>query len=234
MQSFGTITPSSNVVVERVTIAMTRSTPEIEPHFARFGHAGSVDPAPGDYHWPAMLEAARLLAVAKPDLICWNGSKGGEIGFDKDRLLVQRISDTHGIPATTSILALAELLQYAGAEKIAFVTPFMAAANARIAGVWAGEGLDVVATIGANLTDNYSYSTVDEAQLAGMARTVAEKQPQAIIFTCTNMFGAGLCATMEAELGIPVLDSVSAGVWKSLSLLGGAGELGGAWGRLLV
>ncbi len=67
-----------------------------------------------------------------------------------------------------------------------------------------------------------------------MARTALRSKPDAIIFSCTNLYGAHLCSPLETEFGIPVLDTVSAGVWKSLSLLGAAGELRGAWGRLLV
>src|SRR6185437_16460753 len=99
--SFGTITPSSNIVVEQVTIAMLRDLPQVSPHFARFGYAGSAAQFENDYDWERMLEAARLLADAGPDAICWNGSRGGTLGFDHDRLLCDRITAAHGVPATT-------------------------------------------------------------------------------------------------------------------------------------
>jgi maleate isomerase len=70
--------------------------------------------------------------------------------------------------------------------------------------------------------------------LKGMARQVAAEKPDAILFYCTNLPGAGLCADMESELGIPVLDSVSAGVWGALSSLGLSASLPRKWGRLLV
>ena len=56
-----------------------------------------------------MLGAARLLADAHVDLVCWNGSKGGELGFDRDRELCRRITDELGIPSVTSVLALDRL-----------------------------------------------------------------------------------------------------------------------------
>jgi maleate isomerase len=233
MKSFGTITPSSNVMVERVTLAMTRDIPEVSPHFARFGFAGSTDTVVDDYHWPSMLGAAQLLADARVDLICWNGSKGGELGFDRDRVLCERISEAHGVPAVTSVLALDALLRGAEIERIGFVTPFVQPANDKIIRGWMAAGYNPVANLGAGLSDNYSYSTMAPEMLTAMARQVAEAKPDAILFYCTNLPGAGLCAAMEAELGIPVLDSVSAGVWGALHALGLGGSLPGKWGRLL-
>jgi maleate isomerase len=229
----GTITPSSNVVVERVTIAMLREIKGVSPHFARFGYAGSAQQLEDDYDWASMLEAARLLADAKPSVICWNGSRGGTLGFGKDQLLCERISAAHGIAATTSTLALDELLRGAGIRRIGFATPYVEALNAQIAEVWGRAGYHVVATAGAGLTDNFSYSTVSEATLETLCRRVFEGGPEAIIFYCTNMRAAELCAPLEREFGIPVLDAVSAGVWKSLELIGRRTKLGAAWGQLL-
>lgn len=233
MKSFGTITPSSNVMVERVTLAMTRDIAGLSPHFARFGHAGATDKVVDDYNWPAMLGAAELLADARVDLICWNGSKGGELGFDRDRLLCQRIREAHGIAAVTSVLALDQLLRGAGIDRIGFVTPFRPEVNQRIVRRWQEAGYQVVAELGAGLSDNFSFSTVPEAVLCDMARQVADRQPEAILYYCTNLPGAALCARMEEEVGLPVLDSVSAGVWGVLDALGLAGSLAGKWGRLL-
>ncbi len=83
-----------------------------------------------------MLGAAQLLADAHVELICWNGSKGGELGFDRDRLLCKRIEDEFGIPAVTSVLALDSLLQAAGIARIAFVTPFVQSVNDKITRGW--------------------------------------------------------------------------------------------------
>ena len=234
MKSFGTIVPSSNVMVERITMAMSRDIADVSPHFARFGFAGSSDTVVDDYHWPSMMGAAQLLADAHVDLICWNGSKGGELGFDRDRELCRRIEDEHGIPAVTSVLALDELLHRAGLERLAFVTPFRQAVNDKIMKGWSAAGYDCVTSLGAELTDNFSYSSMAPDLLRTMARQVSQTKPEAILYYCTNLPGAPLCAEMERELGVPVLDSVAAGAWKSLYALGKADGLAQAWGQLLV
>jgi maleate isomerase len=49
---------------------------------------------------------------------------------------------------------------------------------------------------------------------------------------CTNMRGARLATQVEAELGIPLIDSTSAVVWKGLKLMGADGSCIQGWGRL--
>lgn len=233
MLGLGTLTPSSNVVVERVTVSMLAGIPDVSGHFSRFGYAGSKAQFEDDYDWPGMLEAARLLADAHLDVICWNGSRGGTLGFERDRLLCERIAAAYGIAATTSTLALDRLLRDAGIRRIGFVTPYVDALNERIADVWGEAGYDVVGGIGAGLTDNFSYSTMTTEQIGAMARQAAASKPEALVFYCTNMPSAALCAPLETELGIAVLDAVSAGVWGALDLIGRREALAPSWGQLL-
>ncbi len=44
----------------------------------------------------------------------------------------------------------------------------------------------------------------------------AEVQPDAVIYFCTNFFGAEIAPVLEAELGVPVLDSTALGVWGAM------------------
>ena len=67
----------------------------------------------------------------------------------------------------------------------------------------------------AGLSDNLSYSTIADADIAAMVRAATAERPDAIILYCTNFPGAHLVAELEAETGIAIYDSVSACVWKS-------------------
>jgi maleate isomerase len=53
-----------------------------------------------------------------------------------------------------------------------------------------------------------------------MARDVAASRPDAIAIICTNFRGAAQAAALEAELGIPILDSVATGLWAGLRQAG--------------
>jgi maleate isomerase len=82
------------------------------------------------------------------------------------------------------------------------------------------------------ISDNYAFSDITEAQILAMCRQVATARPEAIVIMCTNMRGARLAPIVEAEFGIPLLDSTSAVVWKALKLLGADGRRVEGWGRL--
>jgi maleate isomerase len=61
----------------------------VSGHFSRIEVIGSTDAYKDDYDWDSMMRAAVLLSHADPDVICWNGSKGGSIGLDATRTTVR-------------------------------------------------------------------------------------------------------------------------------------------------
>src|SRR6266487_5256180 len=87
-----------------------------------------------------MLEAAELLAEAKVDVICWNGTSSGWLGLDQDRRLCERITQATGIPAATSVLSLVELLRRTAVESFALVSPYTEDIQQRIIETFRAEG----------------------------------------------------------------------------------------------
>ena len=63
-----------------------------------------------------------------------------------------------------------------------------------------------------------------------MFRALAK--PEAITIFCTNLRGAPRVPELERELGIPIYDTVSTVVWKSLKLAGLDPKRVAGWGRL--
>lgn len=216
----GTITPSGNTVVERITQGIVRELPEVSVHFSRTPVFGSSDPSPDGYALEGFIAAARLLAHAAPDVLVWNGSKGAGIGFEHDRALVEAITAETGIRATTSILGMVALLEARGIRRIGVVTPYNEASQQKTLDCLAREGFDVVAHAFAGLSDNLSYASVGTDKIAAMARAVAAAKPQALLCLCTNFPAAVMSAPLEAELGLPVYDSTALGVWHALRLAG--------------
>jgi maleate isomerase len=82
------------------------------------------------------------------------------------------------------------------------------------------------------LQDNFSFSEVSEEEIAAMAREVAMAKPDALAIVCTNLRGAPLAAALEAETGLPVLDTIATVVWKSLLMAGVDPARVVGWGRL--
>lgn len=218
--AIGTITPSGNRIVEAVVQAMGRDMPEVATLFSRIPVVGDTGGA-SDYAWERMLDAATLLSHARPDVISWNGTKGGALGFDIDRRLTARITDATGIPASTSALSILDALGALGARSISLVTPYDGAYQARCVAAFASQGFACVSERHSGLIDNLSYASVTASDIAGMTRAaIAEARPDAVVFFCTNFAGAFPAPALEAETGVPVLDSTALGVWGALRTMG--------------
>lgn len=230
----GMLTPSSNTTLEPVTTAMLAGLPEASAHFGRFRVTEiALDAkALGQFDDSEILRAAELLAHARVDVIGWNGTSASWLGFEADERLCRRITEATGIPACTSVLALHEIFAATGVRRFGLVTPYLPEVQQAIERNFAAAGFDCVAERHLALRDNFSFSEVDAAMLKAMVREVATARPDAITILCTNLRGAPLVAELEAELGIPIHDSIATVVWKSLKLAGADTRRVQGWGSL--
>lgn len=217
------ILPSSNTVVEPTCIAMLGGLIDVTVHFVRFKLTAVTvdDPARAYYDSGAILHAALLLADAHCDVITWNGSAGGVVGFDRDRELVAEIEQRTGIAATTSSLSILEAFGLLQVKRFAMVTLNPAAMNAVIKRHFAAEGYDCVFdTHREDLADNFAMAAVMPEVIEATALGCARARPDALIVYGTNTRGAPVVVSLEQALEVPVLDSVSAGVWGALRAVG--------------
>ncbi|MGY8524525.1 maleate cis-trans isomerase family protein [Paracidovorax citrulli] len=230
----GMLTPSSNTALEPLTSAMLAGLPEVSAHFGRFRvtEISLRDQALGQFDLAPILEAARLLADARVDVICWNGTSSGWLGFDADEALCARITEETGVPACTSVLAFNEVMARTGRRRFGLVSPYLEDVQQRIVANYGNSGYECVAERHLGLHVNFSFSEVTPEQLQGMARGVAESRPECITTFCTNLRAARLVPHLEAELGIPIYDTVSTAVWKSLRVAGVDTRRVQGWGSL--
>ena len=230
----GMLTPSSNTTLEPVTAGMIAGLPEASAHFGRFKvtEIALSDQALGQFDDSEILRAADLLAHAKLDVIGWNGTSSGWLGFDADERLCARITEATGIPACTSVLALNEIFTLTGVTRFGLVTPYLDNVQAAIVRNYAGSGFECVAEHHLRKQDNFSFSEVSADEIRAMVREVAKGGPQAITIFCTNLRGAPLVEELEAEIGIPIYDTIATVVWKSLKLAGADPRRVTGWGSL--
>lgn len=230
----GMLTPSSNTALEPLASAMVAGLPEVSVHFGRFRvtEISLGAKALGQFNEEPILEAARLLADARVNVIAWNGTSSGWLGFDADLALCERITRETGVQACTSVLALNEVLRLTGRKRFGLVTPYLADVQARIVQNYALAGYDCAAERHLDKHVNFEFSEVTPEQIGAMARDVMKMQPQCISTFCTNLRAAQLAPALEAELGVPVYDTVSTAVWKSLRLCGVDTRRVKGWGSL--
>jgi maleate isomerase len=232
----GMLTPSSNTVLEPVVQAMLAGLPDVSAHFSRFRvtEIALSDRALGQFAEKPMLEAAELLAEAKVDAICWNGTSSGWLGLDQDRRLCERITQATGIRAATSVLTLVDLFRRTGVESFALVSPYTEDIQKRIVETFRAEGFACVAERHSSRSDNFSFAEVGTAELDAMVRAAAASKPQAITTFCTNLWSAPLVEGWERELGVPVYDTIATAVFGSLESAGVLPRRIKGWGRVFA
>lgn len=235
-QFIGVLTPSSNTALEPLTSAIVAGVPGLSAHFARFTvtEISLREQSSRQFELAPILQAARQLADAKVGVICWSGTAASWLGVEQDQELCAAIQRETGIPATTSVLALNELLQRDRVRTLGLVSPYIGAVQELIVANYRKIGIDCSNEAHLGITVNRDFGLVELATLERLLRQVASKRPDAMTVMCTNLRAAELAEPLERELGIPLYDSVSVVVWKALQMLGyPAGTVKG-WGRLFA
>jgi maleate isomerase len=216
----GMLTPSSNTVLEPATYALLEGARGITAHFQRLrvltitlegGSTGQFDPAP-------MVAAAALLADARVQAICWNGTSGSWLGLEADRALCAAITGATGLPCTTATLALHDALRALGARRVGLVTPYLSCVQGAILANLRAAGFEPAAERHLDDPGNFSFAAHPDALVTRLVREVAAQDCEAIAIHCTNFRGLAAAAEVTA---VPVLDSVAVALWGAIRAAGG-------------
>ncbi len=236
MPRIGMLTPSSNTVLEPVTMQLLAGLPAVTAHFSRFRvtQIALSAAANAQFDDSEILRAANLLADAKVDVISWNGTSASWLGFERDQRLKERIEAETGIRASTCVLSLLDILTRLGARQQALVTPYTSDVQQRIITNYTAAGFACPAERHSGLSDNFSFATVPKSDLLDMAEAVAGAKPDAITILCTNLDGASLAPEIEAKHDLIVLDSVSVTLWGCLMEIGIRPDSLRGWGRIFT
>jgi maleate isomerase len=215
---------------------MAADLPGVSAHFGRFRvtEISLRDAALGQFDEHPILEAAKLLADAKVDVICWNGTSSGWLGFGADESLCRNITAATGTPACTSVLALNDILARTAARSLGFATPYIDGIQKRIVENYRKAGFDAVVEAHLGLSVNWDFSEVTRAQIRELVAACAKEKPAAITTFCTNLRAADYVPDLEREFGIPIYDTVSTAVWQSLRIAGVDTRQLARWGRLFA
>ncbi|SAL78405.1 Asp/Glu/hydantoin racemase [Caballeronia choica] len=230
----GILTPSSNTALEPITSAMLSALPHVSAHFARFTvtEISLTRQALGQFDVSRILDAAGQLADARVDVIGWSGTSAGWLGFERDEALCRQLTEATGIPATTSVLALNEILAKTGVRRLGLVSPYIDDVQERIIRNYEKLGIECVAERHLGLSENFSFAGVPDRVLADMMSETAFARPDAVTTFCTNLHAAHLARSFEAATDIPAYDTVATVVWKALRMLDVDTLALSSWGRM--
>src|ERR1700754_2867876 len=124
-----------------------------------------------------------------------------------------------GAPAAvTTSGALLQALRHLNLSRIATVTPYVAELTVGLTAFLAEAGVDVVAAAGLGLISD--IWTVPYDVTVGLVRDTVTADAQAVFISCTNLPTYDVIATLEDELGKPVLTANQVTMWSALHAIG--------------
>jgi maleate isomerase len=147
---------------------------------------------------------------------CTSGSFVG--GLAGEAALVAAMLGAGAPAAVTASGALLAALRHLDLTRIATATPYTADLTAGLSGFLAEAGVEVVSASGLGLTSDIWMVPYDIT--AGLVRDTDTDDAEAVFVSCTNLPTYDVIATLEAELGKPVLTANQVTVWSALNTIG--------------
>jgi maleate isomerase len=211
----GALVPSNNAVFERD--AALALPPGVSLHTARMTNTEDTEEQLGALRDRA---AAAASDVADADVgaiafACTTGSLLGGVGYDQR--ICELITDTTGVPATTTSTAVVEALRAAGAERLVLVSPYEPWLNARVVQFLEGSGFSVADLHTFALADGLEL-TVSPEDIADAVRSLDSEDVDAAFISCTNFRGMEASQLLEHDFGKPVVSSNGATLSQLLNL----------------
>ena len=222
----GLIVPSWNTVMEYETQRMAVNGTSV--HSMRISHTADTEE---NVIWMGtqVPAAAKLLAHAKVDVICYGCTGGGFIkGQGYDQQLSEEIKAATGIPGTTTIVGVTDALRVFGATKVCFASPYEPWLNEKLRVFLGQSGFDVLAIQGLG---TQAHSTIKPEEVEALVMSVDKPEADAIFISCTNFGTLDIIESLEKKLRKPVVTSNSASMWKMMRMVGDESAVPGG-GRL--
>jgi maleate cis-trans isomerase len=222
----GIIVPSWNTMMEYETQRMAGNGTSV--HSMRISHTADTEE---NVIWMGtqVPAAAKLLAHAKVDVICYGCTGGGFIkGPGYDQQLTNEIKEATGIPGTTTIVGVTDALRAFGAKKLCVASPYEPWLNEKLRDFLGKTGFEVLAIKGLG---TQAHSTVKPEQVEALVTSVDRRDADAIFISCTNFGTLDIIESLEKKLGKPVVTSNSASMWKMMRIVGDKSAVSGG-GRL--
>lgn len=172
---------------------------------------------------PRIDDAARQLKGRGATCIMLAGTPPVVVGgYGSDRPLIERLREVSGLPASTDQTACVEALSHLGASRLAVVTPFTDDINELLRvflerSGFVVAGLTPLSTAGVAYVDLMGTPVRIPYQVALEAFRRADRA-DGLYLAGAPMPVVPVVGRLERELGVPVVASLQATLWKALAL----------------
>lgn len=180
------------------------------------------------------MHAVKQLASCRPHAVAYCCTASSIVqGLAYDRHLQAEIEAAAGVPATTATQAILAALERVGARRIVATSPYAKEIDDAEHAFFESAGVQVVSSACLGIRDAFELASPAPAEIVQLVRRAWHPGADAVLITCLNLWSHTVVAELETELGVPVVTSTQATLWRLLRLAGIADRLPG-YGRLLA
>jgi maleate cis-trans isomerase len=171
---------------------------------------------------PAYQAASLSLARAFPpalDAIVYGCTAAGFIaGPEADERLAGEIRAMHDTPVVTTARAMVVELQAVGARRIGLVTPYSDQVNEGLAAFLGAADIAVARIERLPAPDVEALGRLTEADVRQAALHLVGADIDAVFIACSQLPTAGILASLQDAVGVPVLSSIRASAAQVLQV----------------
>lgn len=166
-----------------------------------------------------VARCTRDLLVVEPAAVAYGCTSGSFIGgLVGEAALVAAMVEAGARTAVTTSGAVIAAAHALGIKTVAVVTPYDEAVGTRLRAYLSEAGLEITANNNMGLTGR--IWTVPYEVTADLVRRTAQSGGDAVFLSCTNLPTYDLIASLEQELGVPVLTANQVTMWAVLAAAG--------------
>lgn len=144
------------------------------------------------------------------------------LGHDGEDYLVRQMQEKTGIPCTSGGNAVCDALRFAGAKKIISFTPYSPELSQICRDYFVKAGFEVLGENNMNFLQNVDVAAVDPLEILAHIVQLRESYPDAEAVFCVGgcFRTVGILEDLERIIGIPVIGTQQANMWKCLQMTG--------------
>ena len=226
---FGVLIPSTNTTVE-IESRLLPATYQAHVGRLKSSGAGSFSPSRDediDYQ-------SHLLGTARVEMVILAQTSASLHADDYDDVVTKRMSAGAGVPAITSAQAVGRAVRALGARRIAIVSPYSEAVNARAARYFEKKhGLTTIALEGFGATDAYAIGKLGPENARDAFVRIDRPEIEVFVVPGGNFPTMPSIEAWEREFKKPVVTTNQASFWAALRAFQSTDRVPG-FGRLLA
>ncbi|MFI1165270.1 decarboxylase [Streptomyces sp. NPDC020801] len=166
-----------------------------------------------------LVKGVEALRLAGAEAVVWASTSGSFAhGWQGAHEQVRTLARTAGMPASSTSFAFVHAVPEVGARRVAVAATYPEDVTALFADFLRAGGLEVVAAHSAGITTAAEVAGWDEPEILALARAADTARAEAVLLPDTALHTASHIATLEKDLGKPVLTANQVTVWEALRL----------------